>query len=227
VRPPAESRDRLLGAAEQLFADRGYAAASVRGITTAAGCNVAAVNYYFGGKDRLYREVFRRGLSALRARRIASIRRAMEDAGDGATLEGLLEAFTSAFLEPAVAPAGGGRFAELIAREWMDPHLPRDVFRKELVGPVREALTDAILATCPGLDRSKANLCVQSIVAQLVQVIQHRRLFGTLGEWSRNSLRLEEVAEHIVRFSAAGTRASAGDRRGAPASSGRTGARSR
>jgi AcrR family transcriptional regulator len=208
--PHPESRDRLLDAAERLFADRGYAAASVRDITAAAGCNVAAINYYFGGKDKLYREVFRRGLSVLRRRLIESIRETMTDAGGVTTLERLLEAFTSAFLETAVDPGNDRRLMELLAREWMDPHVPRDVFQDEMVGPVREALADALQTTCPGLERTRARLCVQSIIAQLVQVIHHRRLFGTSGEWARVPLRLDEVADHIVRFSAAGTRAYAG-----------------
>lgn len=55
----AESRDpreRILLAAGREFAERGYEAATIRDICTAAGANVAAVNYYFGDKHRLYIE---------------------------------------------------------------------------------------------------------------------------------------------------------------------------
>jgi len=68
AQPPLETRetrDRLLEEAEPLFAERGFEATSVRDITAAAGANLAAVNYHFGGKDKLYREVFRRRLTAL------------------------------------------------------------------------------------------------------------------------------------------------------------------
>jgi TetR/AcrR family transcriptional regulator, regulator of cefoperazone and chloramphenicol sensitivity len=52
----AEPRERILSAAGQEFAERGYEAATVRDICLAAGVNLAAVNYYFGDKQRLYVE---------------------------------------------------------------------------------------------------------------------------------------------------------------------------
>ncbi|NDG34858.1 MAG: TetR/AcrR family transcriptional regulator, partial [Betaproteobacteria bacterium] len=51
-----DPRDRILLAAGQEFAEHGYEAATVRDICLAAAVNVAAVNYYFGDKRRLYVE---------------------------------------------------------------------------------------------------------------------------------------------------------------------------
>ena len=52
------TKQRLLEAAEELFADGGFESVSVREITALAGANVAAVNYYFGDKKRLYAAIF-------------------------------------------------------------------------------------------------------------------------------------------------------------------------
>ena len=54
-----DTRERILDEAEILFAGQGYHAVSVREITSAAQCNLAAVNYHFGNKHNLYLEVFR------------------------------------------------------------------------------------------------------------------------------------------------------------------------
>lgn len=55
-----ETQERLLDAAESLFAEKGFDAVSLREITAAAGANVAAVNYHFGGKEKLITSVMAR-----------------------------------------------------------------------------------------------------------------------------------------------------------------------
>jgi len=54
-----ETRQRVLNAAAQVFAQKGYRDATVAEICERAGANVAAVNYYFGDKERLYEESWR------------------------------------------------------------------------------------------------------------------------------------------------------------------------
>ena len=68
-------RNRILDVAEALFCERGFEGVSVRELTAAAGCNLAAVNYYFGGKDKLYAEMFRRQFEMMIQRNLGIIER--------------------------------------------------------------------------------------------------------------------------------------------------------
>jgi AcrR family transcriptional regulator len=66
TRPSDVTRERILKAAERLFAEAGYDGTSIRAIVAKAKVNQAAINYHFDGKDGLYREVLRvafRGLT--------------------------------------------------------------------------------------------------------------------------------------------------------------------
>ena len=65
TRPSDITRERIMKAAERLFAERGYDATSIRAIVAKARVNQAAINYHFDGKDGLYREVLRAAFVAL------------------------------------------------------------------------------------------------------------------------------------------------------------------
>jgi len=91
-----QTRASIIKAAEKSFAEKGFDQTSVRDITRQAGCNLAAVNYHFGGKDKLYAEVFQRHFDVLREKRIAGIRKVFSNRQDPPTLEALLRTFGSA-----------------------------------------------------------------------------------------------------------------------------------
>src|SRR5947209_20539236 len=61
---PVETRDSLLEAAIAVFSAKGFEGGSVREITQAAKANQAAINYHFGGKEGLYREVLKASVEA-------------------------------------------------------------------------------------------------------------------------------------------------------------------
>lgn len=67
TRPSEITRERIMKAAERLFAERGYEGTSVRAIVAKARVNQAAINYHFAGKEGLYREVLRTAFRALTA----------------------------------------------------------------------------------------------------------------------------------------------------------------
>ena len=91
TRSSLSTKQRILNAAEKLFADHGFAAASLRRVTADAGVNLAAVNYHFGSKESLIEEVFRRRLDELNANRIKSLEQIEGQAST--TLEDVLDAF--------------------------------------------------------------------------------------------------------------------------------------
>src|SRR5580704_3708965 len=71
TRPSEITRDRILRAAQRLFAERGYKDTSVRAVVAKARVNQAAINYHFAGKDGLYREVLRAAIHALTEHQLA------------------------------------------------------------------------------------------------------------------------------------------------------------
>ncbi|MEO8103678.1 MAG: TetR/AcrR family transcriptional regulator [Betaproteobacteria bacterium] len=123
---PAETVDtksRILDAAEELFMEHGFEATSLRLITTAAGVNLAAVNYHFGSKEELFQAVLTRRLDPMNQDRMRLLS-AYEDAADGEALT--CETIISAMFIPALKLArdhktGGKNFLRLLGRAYADP----------------------------------------------------------------------------------------------------------
>jgi AcrR family transcriptional regulator len=200
-------QDKLIGAAEELFCQRGFNETSVRDIASAAGCNVASVNYYFGGKDNLYLEIWRRRLAFMRESRLASIEKVMSS-GELPTLEDLLRAYANSFIEPLVGASVNCRFINLMAREMIDPHLPREMYLTEMVLPVLDALGEALGQICPWLDKTSVLTVVLSLVGQLLMhAVCVKEMFEKSDHPELSRVDLNGVVDHVVKFSAAGIRA--------------------
>ncbi len=197
------TRRRLLDAAEQLFSTRGFEETSVRQLTTAAGCNLAAVNYHFGGKEKLYVEMFRRRLHEMRERRIDSIQAAL--VRKRASLESVLRAFISSFLEPLADLDHSRRMCTLYNFELLKRRLPKGMFFREMILPVQEAMSEAFDRVCPKLSKDQRVVCMNSVVGQILHTLEARRMYADAGL----PCPMDDTAaivEHMVKFSAAGIR---------------------
>ena len=134
---PFSTKDRILGAAEELFAQYGFSGTSLRQVTSRADVNIAAVNYHFGSKENLVNEVFRRRMDEMTEKRLGALRQAV------ASRPGELEPILAAFVEPALAIAqdrhGGASFVRVLARAYAEKN---DALRKFLSDHYGHVLRD-------------------------------------------------------------------------------------
>lgn len=114
--PRDPTQERLLEAAAVRFAERGYADVGVREICQAADANLAAVSYWFQGKEGLYRAVLERAHAEVG--RISDMPRLADRPEDP---EGQLRAWLAWNLRRLLEPQGAVAFSELMHHELRDP----------------------------------------------------------------------------------------------------------
>ena len=157
VKPPHETRTRILEAAEELFMQHGFGGTSMRQLTAKAGANLAAVNYHFGSKDALIEAVFRRRLDPMNAGRIAELDRLERDAG-GRPLapEAIIRAFVGASLRMIEDSKCGGRnFIRLLGRTYTDPQKHIRSLIGQLYAPAMERFKSAFERALPQTPREE------------------------------------------------------------------------
>lgn len=193
-------RNRLLDAAEALFCEKGFEGVSVRELTTLAGCNLAAVNYYFGGKDKLYAEMFRRQFAVMVNGHLETFQRISAD--PNATLEGLFRAI----IEPAIRRVSeneqGGKVMKLLIREIMSKRVDAESMCKDMKSKFFDELGRAILRFAPDIPDDKILMITYSIDG----VVLHPYLFMDFYDKMMPGFDVDELIDHMVRFVTAAIR---------------------
>lgn len=215
TRPSEHTRQKILKAATELFAARGYEGASVRRILTKAGANQAAISYHFGGKQGLYGEVLKTAFAALTRN---------EDVGP-ATLQTLppeaaLRAFIHQQLKPMLSRDEAGRYLRIFAWEALRPSPILRTFIKDEAMPFVAAATDLVRRFLPdSASPEEAFIAALWLLGQCSVFVRNRE------ELARPPLGLridaplvERLTDQLTRMALAGLRASAAEAAG-PASS--------
>lgn len=210
AKPEAQdTRQRLLECACQLLAERGFRGATIREICQKADANVAAVNYHFGDKQNLYREVWRHTY------RIAAETYPL-DMGlppHETNAEQKLIAFVRSMLYRTSDPGPAGWFSRLMIRELAEPTDLLDSVTQEAVVPMQKHLQDIVqqLTALPADTPAEAlRYDTNSIAGQALFYWLTRPLRGIIrGEDALTPAEIESLAQHITRFSLAGLRANA------------------
>jgi TetR/AcrR family transcriptional regulator, regulator of cefoperazone and chloramphenicol sensitivity len=195
----ADTRERLLDAAGRVFAEHGYRDATIREICKQAGANLAAVNYHFGGKDRLYAEVlkFADHLSQQRHPQFLPELAAM-------TPEQQLGSFIRQFLRRVLDTGRPEWHDQLMAREMAEPTPALEELAERNIKPRAQALQKIIRALLgDAADDRTVQLCAASVVGQCLMYHRCRMVVKYL--LPAIPLEGQDAADvlesHVTRFS--------------------------
>src|SRR6476661_1115250 len=155
VKPPHETRTRILDAAEELFMLHGFEGTSMRQLTAKADVNLAAVNYHFGSKDALIEAVFRRRLDPMNVARLAALDQ-LEKVGEPLTPEAIIRAFVAPGLRLMEdGKAGGRNFTRLLGRTYTEPNKALRQLIGQMYAPAMQRYKAALERALPQMPRDE------------------------------------------------------------------------
>lgn len=193
------TRNKILNAAGEVFAELGFEGATIRAITERAGVNVAAVNYHFRDKAELYTRIV---VDACSAR--AASREAMAKAADSP--EERLRSLIHHFVEYLLDPARPDWKRRLMAREMANPTTALDELVERNIRPFRDEFLVPTLRELTGgrFSRRQLSYIGASVMAQCHYYLQSRPVIERLNpDFKIGDSEIREIAEHISRFSLA------------------------
>ena len=189
-----EARQRLLASAEEIFAEKGFDAASIREISTHAGVNLASIKYYFGDKEGLYIDAVKH------AHFCSSVGGPMPDFPVELPAVAKLELFIRGMVARMHGPARPSSM-KLMMREMAHPGKAAHVVVQEFIQPMAFRLRAILRELLPGHPEPELLMIGFSVIGQILYYRQNRpisELIFSKGEV--DGLDETIVADHIVRF---------------------------
>jgi TetR/AcrR family transcriptional regulator, regulator of cefoperazone and chloramphenicol sensitivity len=198
-----DTRERIVEVASRLFADQGFRHVTVREICGEAGANVAAVNYYFGDKLGLYRDVVERGIAMMQQTTELATRR-----GAAQPPEERLSLYIDAYVRRLLGNGGDSWLHRLMSKEMADPTPALDEIVERVIKPRIRVLSEMV-AEIIGCDYRdpRVMLSVASIQAQCTMALPHPIADRVRPRPKWVPSHVDALVRHIVEFSIAGVRA--------------------
>jgi AcrR family transcriptional regulator len=200
TRPSDITRERILKAAERLFAERGYDGTSIRTIVAKAKVNQAAINYHFDGKDGLYREVLHVAFRALTEDQLAHGEEIKTLSKEAALAE-----FVRRQLRPLTARDELSRSLRIFNWETVRP---TPVFRKmmsEEATPFMGLAVDLIRRFLPNADQRTLMVAAIWLLGQCSVFVRNReQLAGPPMNLTLDADAVEWLSAMISRWTAGG-----------------------
>ena len=206
----ADTKSRILDAAEELFMEHGFEATSLRLITTAAQVNLAAVNYHFGSKEELFQAVLTRRLDPMNRDRMRLLSNYETSAGaTPLTCEKILAAmFIPAMKLARDHEKGGKNFLRLLGRAYADPApFIREFLShqySEMIARFRTAFSSAL----PHITREELSWRLHYVMGALSYTLAGADVLKLFGQYHPDLATNDELLlRRLAPFLAAGLRA--------------------
>lgn len=206
--PESGSKRKLVDAAEELFAEKGFESVSVRDITALAKTNVAAVNYYFGSREGLLTLVMTRYMTPVNEERIARLE-TLERKWSGKSVP--IEELIDALVRPLVGQVRKSELSErlfykLIGRTFAQQGdgLPPQI--EEQLRHVLQRFTRAFVKSLPTVPTDELSWRIHFMAGGMIHLLTHQDVLQRLTNGVVGTPTMEATLSRFVRFAAAGLR---------------------
>lgn len=196
------TKTRLLAAAREQFALHGVKETTVRDICTRAGANVAAVNYHFGGKDKLFMAVLMDFLEQARLKYPVNM-----GLGPEAPAEEHLKAYIRSLLYRLMGDGDpvNEKLGQLLSAEFIEPSDNFEIVTERFVTPHHKVLLDILRQLLPVAEERIVHLCAAGVVGHCLLFDNAKQLIRRMcPELALEALGVELVADFVFRYAQAG-----------------------
>ncbi len=211
--PEPNTRNKIMDAGERLFAQNGYDRTSLREITSRAGANLAAVNYHFGSKEKLFEAILQRRITPLNGVREQRMQKVIEAAQSENCTPGVGD-LLRAFVEPTLEFIGNVPesldFFIIVNRCTMESNgIERNCFIR-LMLPTFIKFYDCLCASLPGISKEVVFMHLMFSIGSMIHTVRMLKIMeqttkaDTMIPKVSNKIDIATINEELIRFVTSG-----------------------
>lgn len=201
-------RDKILDEAGLAFAEAGFAGARTRDIAAGAGVNQGLIRYYFGSKEQLFEQVFRRYGGLISGNRHVLLDRLLAQPTPY-SVEDVIRAYLQPQWDMKYSGPNGAAFVRLQARLHAEPENQALQLRREVYDASVKRYVDTLAPLLPHLGRDLLSLRMSFLIGTYMFMLNDLGRIEDLTEGSITGLGKDEMLDNLVAFLSAGLRAPA------------------
>ncbi len=206
--PETGSKRKLLEAAEQLFAEKGFEAVSVRHITHLAETNVAAVNYHFGSREELLTLAMMRYMQPITEERLARLDFAERKwPGKVVPLEEIVDALVRPFVTQVKKTELPEKvFYKLVGRIFAQQVDGLPILIEDQLRQVNERFTKALAKTLPSVAAEDLAWRLHFVMGGMIHLLTHQEVLQRITNGTSGTPTMEVTLSRFTRFAVIGLR---------------------
>jgi AcrR family transcriptional regulator len=202
-----ETRERILDAAEELFAEHGFYGTSMRDVADAIECGIALVAYHFGTKDVLFSTVVKRRAAYMAHARVLALDTALTKAsGKPVSVEDLVSGYVWPFVERSAAGGKGWKnYSLFVARHANSPEFSKVI--SEHYDPIARQYLNELQRALPKVSHKDLYYAFSFMVGTMVSTVAEPGRVEHLSHGQIKASDVEEIFRRMLPFLAAGFKA--------------------
>lgn len=201
-------REQILDSAEHHFAEHGFTGAVMRDIASDAGVNQALIRYYFGNKETLFHDVFRRRGDALSGRRHVLLDQLLAQ-NKSPSVEDIIRAYLTPQWDMKYSGANGAAFVRLQARLHAEPEEYALRLRREVYDASVRRYIAALSTALPDIPQDVISIRMAFLVGAYLFMLNDLGRLGDMTDGQISEIGKDPMLDQLVTFLAAGLRANA------------------
>ena len=201
-----DTKQKIMIAAERMFAKKGYGGTSIRNIVQEANVNLGAIHYHFGSKENLFLSILSQRLNSVNEERLRLLQKA-EASGNCVTVEQIIRSFLMPIIHMQKSNKNHRQFSTMVGRAFSEDIKLKLLVEKQLFKPICDTFIRALEESMPDVPSLEVHWKFHFLICTMIGTFMAGDRLRVMSDGVCDSSNIEDTIHRLINFVTAGIKA--------------------